>query len=67
LVQKPYHKNISKPNKPLPKDLILTRLGRPENIDSTIDKTKNQGLTQKLNQNKDLNQNKMKTKKTQKP
>jgi len=44
----------------------LTRLGRPENIDSTIDKTKNQGLTQKLNQNKDLNQNKIKTKKNTK-
>ena len=58
LDQKLFHKNISKPNRPLLSDLILIRPGRLENIDSTIPR-----FNPKLNENRDLNQNKIKNKK----
>jgi len=58
LDQKLFHKNISKPNRPLLSDLILIRPGRPENIDSTIPR-----FNPKLIENRDLNQNKIKNKK----
>jgi hypothetical protein len=61
LDQKLFHKNISKPHRPLLSDLILIRPGRLENIDSTIPR-----FNPKLNENRDLNQNKIKNHKNHK-